>query len=267
MSEETTNNFALVNFPELPASIDNAVKNLTDKPTRNIGEVFADIWFLVFGGLSHAADKRKLEYAHDLEKFRIELESKSETIPPERKMNPSIQVTAQALEDSKFCVQEPILREMFSSLISNSMDSDFQSDVHPSFSGMIKQMSPLDGKILQLFKNGPEEGFPLCDYHLEVSDGSYKVLKDFVFLEDPSLDIDASSKSLSSLLRFGLLDIPPLSMLLPEEGEDDHYQKFKETPLYQDLISMYAPNTISVSTKLIHLTPLGRSFVRVCIPD
>lgn len=40
---------SLIKLPELPDSIDNAVKNLTDKPTQGIGQTFSDLWFLVFG--------------------------------------------------------------------------------------------------------------------------------------------------------------------------------------------------------------------------
>ena len=42
-------NSSFINFPDLPASVDNAVKNLTDKPTQGIGQTFADTWYLVFG--------------------------------------------------------------------------------------------------------------------------------------------------------------------------------------------------------------------------
>ena len=42
---------SLINV-EIPDSVDNAVKNLTDKPSANIGQTFADCWFLVFGGIT-----------------------------------------------------------------------------------------------------------------------------------------------------------------------------------------------------------------------
>ena len=58
-------NSSFIDFPDLPASIDNAVKNLTDKPTQGIGQTLADVWYLVFGGITHAADKRRMKYAHD----------------------------------------------------------------------------------------------------------------------------------------------------------------------------------------------------------
>lgn len=37
---------SLIKLLELPDSIDNAVKNLTDKPTQGIGQTFSDLWFL-----------------------------------------------------------------------------------------------------------------------------------------------------------------------------------------------------------------------------
>ena len=63
-------NSSFINLPDLPASIDNAVKNLTDKPTQGIGQTLADVWYLVFGGITHAADKRRMKYAHDLKTLR-----------------------------------------------------------------------------------------------------------------------------------------------------------------------------------------------------
>ncbi len=43
----------------LAEPIANSVKNITDKPTQNMGTTLADIWYLVFGGISQAAEKRK----------------------------------------------------------------------------------------------------------------------------------------------------------------------------------------------------------------
>lgn len=63
-------NSPLIDLPELPDSIDNAVKNLTDKPTQGIGQTLSDVWYLVFGGISQAADKRRMKYAHNLELYK-----------------------------------------------------------------------------------------------------------------------------------------------------------------------------------------------------
>ena len=72
MSEDTMK--SLINL--VPESIDNAAKNLTDKPTQNMGTTLADIWYLVFGGISQAAEKRKLKYSYALQEFEKELQEK-----------------------------------------------------------------------------------------------------------------------------------------------------------------------------------------------
>ena len=93
---------SLIDF--VPNSVDNAVKNITDKPTQNIGTTFADIWYLVFGGISHAAEKRKLKYSYALQEFEKELKEKISKIPEDKLIEPDIQIVAPALEASKYCI-------------------------------------------------------------------------------------------------------------------------------------------------------------------
>ena len=124
MSDE--NKFSLIDLPDIPDSVDNAFKNLTDKPTQNAGQTFGDIWYLVFGSISHAADKKRMKYAQDLENYRQELDQSINSIPEDKKIDPSIQITAQALENSKYCVSSEELRSMFVKLISGTMNKDFE---------------------------------------------------------------------------------------------------------------------------------------------
>ena len=70
MSEETNTDISLI---KLPKSVDKAIKNLTDEPTKGIGHTFSDIWYLVFGAFSHAADKRRIKYDIDLKQYEKEL--------------------------------------------------------------------------------------------------------------------------------------------------------------------------------------------------
>lgn len=131
-------NSPLVDLPELPDSIDNAVKNLIDKPTQGIGQTLSDVWYLVFGGISQTADKRRMKYAHDLELYKQELSQAISSIPEESLIEPNIQITAQALENSKYCIESEELRKLFVNLISKSADSHYASNAHPSFAEIIK---------------------------------------------------------------------------------------------------------------------------------
>ncbi|MBQ8233465.1 MAG: hypothetical protein IJZ34_16295 [Lachnospiraceae bacterium] len=102
MSEKT---ITLLNA-EMPESVDRALTNLTEQPTKAVGNTIADIWFLVFGGIGHLAEKRKLRYAADLAKYNNELKEKIENIPEEKRVEADMQIVAPALEASKYCVEK-----------------------------------------------------------------------------------------------------------------------------------------------------------------
>lgn len=135
----------------VPNSVDNAVENITDKPTQNMGTTLADIWYLVFGGISQAAEKRKLKYSYALQEFEKELQEKFSNIPEDKKVEPDIQVVAPALEASKYCVEKEELRHMFSNLIISSLNSDNIKIIRPSFTNTLKQLSSYDAKFLHYF--------------------------------------------------------------------------------------------------------------------
>lgn len=248
---------------ELPASADNALKNLTDKPTLSIGTTFSDLWYLVFGGISYLSEKKKIKYAHNLELYRKQLESSISQIPPEKLVEPSTQTTAQALENSKYCIDEENLRSMFTSLISNSMNSDYQKDIHPSFAEIIKQMSPLDAEIINVFKNSPINGFPLARYQLSKELGGFSLLLEHVFLEYRTSDLAANSLSISSLSRLGLLTTSYDTSF----HTNGIYKPFAEHPWFKMLQEKFPNEIVALHPGIVSLTPLGRSFTRVCIPD
>ena len=246
----------------IPPAVDNAIKNLSDKPTANIGTTIADIWYIVFGWVSNIADKKRIKYAQSLEQFREELSSSVSKISPEKQIEPSFQTTAQALENAKYCVEEKELRDMFTSLITNSMHCDFVKDVHPSFAESIKQMSPLDAAIIKSFKNSPINGLPLCRYEMKKNNGYMTLLED-VFLHYPNTYLPSSSISISSLVRLGLLKTSYDNWIL----NDDLYLPFAEHFWFKMLQRELPNENVSIHKGLVCLTELGRSFIKVCVPD
>lgn len=152
MSENSKNNIGLINA-EMPECVDKAITNLTEQPTKAIGSTVSDIWFLVFGGIGHLAEKRKLRYAVELEKYNKELQETINEIPKERKVEPDIQIVAPALEASKYCVEKEELRKMFVNLIASSMDSDKVTNVHPIFTDIISKLSSTDALLFKAIAN------------------------------------------------------------------------------------------------------------------
>ena len=155
----------------LAEPIANSAKNITDKPTQNIGATLADIWYFVFGGISQAADKKKLKYSYALQKMEHELQDSISKIPQDKLVEPDIQIIAQALEASKYCVEKEELRHMFVNLISNSLNKDSSNNVHPIYVKIISNLTPFDAKVLLMINqrkfNSYLEGMPKNELNLD----------------------------------------------------------------------------------------------------
>ena len=252
-------------FETSEKAIGDALSNVTGEFSKSVGTTLSDVWYLVFGGISHRAEKRKLKYANDLDAFKMELEKKIESIPEEKRIEPSLQVAAPALEKARYCVEEPILREMFANLIASSCDETTYKEVQPSFAEIISQMTPLDAQNISLFHTADGK-FPVASYRAHFNKGGYRVLFDNVFLSNPANPpIERQALSLSSLQRFGLVNIDYGTFLTDET----QYEPFENDITFQ-LCKTTLPLTsseikeIKFQKGLVSLTPFGRAFLKVC---
>lgn len=259
------NKFSLIDLPDIPDSVDNALQNLTDVPTKNMGQTFGDLWYLVFGNISHAADKKKMKYAHDLEIYKQELNTAIEQIPENKKVEPSIQVTAQALENSKYCISSEALRTMFVKLITGTMDMDTEPLTHPSFPEMIKQMDETDALILMELKRNGDSAIA-CYKEYDIGKNTYHVLfANAYFSSFFNIPMNKSNSSLSLLERMGLVKLSYDSKF----AVDIRYDSFRNNDLYHSFTNeIKRKNTnsrLEITKGICEITPLGRRFINVCV--
>lgn len=221
----------------VPDSVDNAVKNITDKPTQNMGTTLADIWYLVFGGVSHAAEKRKLKYSYALQEFENELKEKLSKIPQNNIIEPDMQILGQLLEASKYCIEKEELRHMFSSLIAASFKQNYF--IPPVLVNIIKYLSPIDVKILKYLyiKNKND---------LEIS------LNELI----DSLEIDSEDYSQKiGILYTGLLELEQMQLIYNEsEPKQDQF-------MYQNIKSKHT------SLNSIKLAALAHILCHLCLDE
>ena len=258
MSENNSLN-AIINL--VPTSLDKAATNLTDLPTKSIGQTLSDCWYLIFGSISQAAEKRRIQYAADLEKFKNELTSSIESVPDELRIEADSQIALSALNNAKFCIEKEELRAMYVKLLTSSVDS--RKIVHPSFSQIILSMDCIDAVILKQFKD--ESILAVCDYNIYTSSeplSNYTSYASNIFLNKPdTISISDASRSLDSLNRLGLIDVQSDVRIT----ESNAYDIFKQTDIYHDLLTQYPEELIYVHEKIARLTNLGESFIDCCL--
>lgn len=256
---------------ETEKAIGKAVSNVSNGITKNIGDTVADLWYLIFGGITQAAEIRKMKYAAKLESMRVEIQEKIQTIPENKRVEPSIQIVAPALEKSKYCADEDALRSMFVNLITSSVHSDYYSLVQPCFATIIEQMTALDASNLSLFQK--DSTLPIAQYNLVSAKGGHITYKNNVFLSNCDVqDIDCQAVSIASLVRLGLL-YTDYDLFLSDENAYAPFSKTTAFLVKSREISSFSKTdenrkytNIIVDKGLVSVTPLGSVFMYICMP-
>lgn len=244
---------------DISPSVNNAIENTTDAPTKVLGKGLADIFDLVFQPIGYHAEIRRLKYAEKLKNFKKRLDKKTSSIPSENLQEPNLQVVGNALEATKYCLESDELQEMFANLISSSMDNRFCNETHPSFAEIIRQMSPLDAQNLALFK---DNDYIVAEYRVNSDNNGYKVVATNIFISNPQeSNLDLQAASISNLARLGLVNIDYSTYGTNETA----YDIFKQTDFFKEYESRNN-KTLKIQKGIVQKTPLGKSFIHVCLP-
>lgn len=276
MSDEK-NSGNTFNINAVPSCIDEPVKAVLNPGANQIGTLFGDLLAMATSKIHFSAEKMRLQQAHDLEEFKKSLSDKLNAKPAECLVEPRMQVVGPAVENAKYCMDEPKIREMFQNLLANAADERYQSKVHPSFSAIIAQMSPLDAENLSLFRK--KEVYPIARYKFNLSGGGEYVSFTHCFLVNSKMktadELELQAASLSSLERQGLIEIIYGQLLLDKTV----YEPFENTEImqrsritlsiYQAMENENAPDdmrhtSVTQQNGIVKLTPFGKEFTQVC---
>lgn len=232
---------------------------------KQVSNTFGNIWFLVFGKFDNYVEKQKLKYAKDIELFKQDLENKTNKIPIENLQEPNLSIVGPALEGSKFYIGEPDLRDMFSTLISNSMNKNYNGKIRNSFVEIIKQLEPIDASILSSITNN--KMLPVANIYYSNTESLEKsvALHSNVLLTDLDslVKINEISASVTNLNRLGLINLTYDVWIVDNTKYDD----LKNTQLCIELKENLPPgfDDIDVKKGVLSLTPLGKDFISVCL--
>lgn len=249
-----------------------AVPNILNPPSKVIGNALSDLLNIAFGYLLHEkSEEKRLKSQKHIEELSKKLNENVSSIPEEHRIPPKKSIVGPALEATKYYFEEDEIREMFENLITNSMDNRQSAKVHPSFTEIIKQMSPLDAQNLKLFEADAQ--LPIAQF-IARGDGNYIPMTTNVFVSNPSCqDIDLQSVSISALCRIGLLEVKFDRHL----NNETVYEPFLSLPLYKEMENQL--KTVNIINKainnirytlvchkgIVQLTPIGQSFISVCL--
>lgn len=212
---------------------------------------------------------------------RTEVSKRLREVPEQNIAEPNPRIAVPAVQALTYSMGEEHIRSMFANLLSADMNADLKQGAHPAFVEIIKEMMPLDAKVLAVLRKKPQIAF-------KVRLGSAATYRDVT--ENFSFQIENATEpqittSISNLERLGLVrkdwnETPVL------EGIKEQEEKIKARyePVRQRLVEIRKalednpdPGTEEELKKLpphgevvvaqhgVFLTPLGSMFASVCL--
>lgn len=198
------------------------------------------------------------------------LAQKLENISPDKIVPPEPYIAVPALEAISYSMDNAELRNLYANLLANSMNIDTKEKVHPSFVEIIKQLTPLEAKLLKMFIDTGRSTFAIVKIKLINSETDHRGV-DFVrHIIDPHFNMNVLNHkeyciALENLQRLQLIHIDYDAFLIDDSNyskieSGDIFNNCKENAKYQHSChKFFYPHK-----GMINITYLGTEFYNIC---
>ena len=194
------------------------------------------------------------------------LAKKLENVAEDKIVTPEAYVAVPAIQAISYSMDSEELRNLYANLLAKAMNSDTKDMVHPAYTNIISQMTPLEAKVLHYISNEPEQDIPIIDLI------AYRTLQNkmqYITLQTNITSLDMGNIkyiaiSLDNLSRNNLLYIS-------EDTFTNGYEKIYNSQQYRDFYNTQRNNIpkpytdINAIKKIGRLTDFGKSFCQICI--
>ena len=137
----------------------NVAEDIVRPTSKSIGENLGLLVDGVMGWLGYWGHKQEIKREAYLADYKKKIAEKVAGIPEEKLNEPKIRIY---IEEAEF-------RELFAELVASACNADCVNKVHPAFPEMIKQLSYLDIKLLEVFRQ--THTLPCCTINETHKDG------------------------------------------------------------------------------------------------
>lgn len=253
-----------------------------------------DWWYYHFGKNTELRrTEAQLLNESKIEAYKKDIFDEVKKIPAENIKQPQLDIIGPALEASKYYIDAPALRKMFSKLVASSMDSSKEQITRSVFVDFVKQMNPFDAKLLAIFSNEVGPNIPIATIQQKFNDNegilTFKSGVLTMNLLDNLNDRKMASSSIINLSRMGLVDTSYSEWLTkfdydesfsktPEyfqcgqqiESAKSEYQERLNTEVtisseYMNTLKKKADSTVTIGKGRLMITTLGKEFTEICI--
>lgn len=191
-----------------------------------------------------------------------------EKIPEEQRKTPDPEIAVPLIQSLTYTAQNDTLREMYLNLLTNSMDTAMDKNVHPSFVNLIKQMNALDAKVFE--KLASKTGYQKAINPNVAIKSQGKIFVNavpewFIGWKIDGNDIFETSASMLRLSKFGLIEL-----MFDRTAGSESYDELRMHPELVPILDRYRRENPSLELELtathsiLYVNEYGRQFKAAC---
>lgn len=198
-------------------------------------------------------------------------------VPEEKRVLPQPAIASTVLDRVKFVFDDNNLRTLYGNLLSKSMNSDYQNDLHISFAYILSEISPYEARLLERINSNPK--MPLVEmrvYDINELQKKNTDIFEYVISSQSMFDcvidyghpidsLDNNNTALSNLNRLGITNASTDNSFPSIEV----YKYFSDNyDIYNDYCkSVYFPSEVEVFfyKGALTLTPYGKKFIKAIL--
>ena len=258
---------------------------LLNPVAKGVGYTVAGLFYAVFGKIAKYGAAKNSEIDDLINKTA----KKIKEIPENKQTNANNGIMLKGFEDSRYVLNDGLMREYFSNLISKAANKDYSDKITPYFSTVLGNLSVADALFLQNFREGKRlipaiaiAKIRFVDTHDSVSFSDY--MQDIIleYNDDSKPTLKEHSEQIDTLESLGILR---RSYGISNESEKDDLSKMEQLVDSMDLkqklngkfnINLNSANNHIFITKhqydnykfipgSLELTNLGKSFARIVL--
>jgi hypothetical protein len=237
--DDPTTEFAKELARQLPVKA--AYKDIAAPAAKQAGQLLQDLVKALQLALAPVQALGALQ-----DRYRNFLDRSLRGVPEERRISPPPQIVGPVLEGIRYEPEGTPIDEMFSELLSRSMDSERVSEAHPAYPIIIRQLSSDEAKILQLLSKSQYDFVYTSDYDNVTNLFSGSHVESDMLPRDELTFQDNVRFYMEHLHQLGLAGV---------------FQQGNQEPL---MGSSGRQNGVRIRSKY-RLTDFGQRFVRACI--
>ena len=243
-------------------TIDKCYDDLLHPAASETGKLLARIPQVINAALA-PLDCWIAERQYHVDRTKKLLEENLKNADPEKIVPPEPYVAIPAIQAISYAMDSDELRTLYANLLAKSIYLDTKDSVHPAFTEIIKNLSPVDCRVFDsIMKTNYQE---IAYYEMRVGtigETSYHVA--FQYITPFTFDsLHSIASSIDNLSRCNLINPEDFTFV-----DDSYYLKIRETQPFKDIVSYYSNNPnnqeLRPYKKSIKSTELGKRFYNIC---